>query len=219
MLESSLTTFLEEATARYQETLDQDPEAAAYLADRGIDSQVAHTARLGFTGSEPLPGHDQFANHISIPYVTPSGIVAMKFRRGPGAPENGPKYTAPAGQRVRLYNVTDLARSGDTVLICEGELDTVIASHVLEIVPAVGVAGVSQWKPHFPRMLRGYENVIVCTDNDDKDGTNPGQDLAHRILESIPRARNVVLPKGMDITDYYLAFGVEDTRARLGVHV
>ena len=39
--------------------------------------------------------------------------------------------------------------------ICEGELDTIIASSVLGI-PAVGVPGVAAWKPHFTKMFAGY---------------------------------------------------------------
>lgn len=213
--DEELTSFLEEATATYQERLPNSL-AAELLDDRRIGESARLIARLGFTGSEPMPGHEQFANMLSIPYITPTGVRAVKFRRLTG---DGPKYTAPIGQRVRMYNVLALAQASDTIYVAEGELDTCILHHQLGI-PAVGIAGVSQFKSHFPRVLRGFANVIVVTDNDLKeDGSNPGQDLARRIIDAIPRARNVSLPAGMDINEVLITEGEESLRHRLGVHV
>lgn len=216
MHEESSTAYLEEAAQQYQQSLASSP-AEQYLESRGISETARHTARLGWvTADNVMPGHEPFVNHISIPYISPSGIVAAKFRR---IDDGTPKYTAPMGQRVRMYNVMALQERTDTIVICEGELDAIILNHEAGI-PSVAVAGVTQWKPHFPRMLKGFTNVVVVADNDKKDdGSNPGQDLAHRIIESIPRARNVLLPDGMDVNEYYLAAGASALRERLGVHV
>jgi len=29
---------------------------------------------------DPLPGHEQFLGRVAIPYVTPSGVVDIRFR-------------------------------------------------------------------------------------------------------------------------------------------
>lgn len=216
MHEESSTAFLNEATEVYEAGMEGCSAAVEYLESRGISETARRTARLGaVTNDNALPGHEQFVNHLCIPYITPSRVAALKFRR---LDDGQPKYTAPLGQRVRMYNVMALQDRGDTIVICEGELDAVVLGMVS--IPAVAIAGVSQFKPHFPRMLKGFPNVIVVADNDAKDdGSNPGQDLAHRIIESIPRARNVLLPEGMDINEYYLTAGADSLRSRLGIHV
>lgn len=215
MHDESLMNFLEEATRAYEQSLESSP-AAQYLESRGISESARRTARLGWVTSEnAMPGHEPFIDHISLPYLSPSGVVAVKFRRIDGG---HPKYTAPLGQRVRMYNVLALQERTDSIVICEGELDAIVLGQCG--INVVAIAGVTQFKPHFPRMLKGFSNVIVVTDNDKKeDGTNPGQDLAHRIIESIPRARNVLLPDGMDVNEYYLNAGEEALRSRLGIHV
>lgn len=213
MRDESLMGFLEEATTLYQKGLADSPEAAQYLERRGLNETAVHTARLGFV-SDPMPDHMLFAGMLCIPYTTPAGVIGLKFRR---LGEGSPKYTAPLGQPVRMYNVLALAGKSDTIVICEGEFDTMITHHMCGI-PAVGIAGVNSWKPHYPRMLRGFSNVIIVSDNDAKDdGTNPGQDLAARILQDITRARNVLLPKGMDMNEFFLAEGADAVRDRLGV--
>lgn len=214
MLAESLTaSSLEEAVIYYQKALENSSVATDWLAGRGIDLNVALTARLGWV-SDPVSGYEAFVDHICIPYDTPSGVRAVKFRRIDGGK---PKYTAPLGQQTRMYNVKALANT-DTIVICEGEIDTIIMHHIVG-VNAVGISGVGNWKPHFPRVLRGFQNIIVVVDNDEKeDGSNPGQDLARRIIEAMPRARNVLLPKGMDVNDFYLAEGPEAVRERIGVH-
>lgn len=214
-LEGFSTNFLEDASLTYQESLISS-EAMQYLEGRGLDENAVRTARLGIC-SNPLPGHEMFANLISIPYDTPAGgVVAMKFRRWKD--DSQPKYNAPLGQRTRLYNVLALQSPTDTIAICEGEFDAMLLHHMVG-VPAVGISGSNNWKPHFPRVLRGFPNILVVTDNDAKqDGTNPGQDLASKILNDIPSARNVLLPPGMDVNEFYLAEGRAAVLKRLGVN-
>jgi DNA primase len=101
------------------------------------------------------------------------------------------------------------------IVICEGELDAVVTSGMLGI-PAVGVPGVQSWKPHFPKLFTGYETVYVVGDNDIKeDGSNPGAEFAKRVANEILNSTIVTLPPGMDINDYYLAYGADATRALL----
>lgn len=209
-LSTEQRTSLERATAEYETHLDQ---AASYLVGRGLSHEAAVGSRLGYV-VDPMPGHEFAAGWVSIPYLTPSGVVAMKFRRIYDA--EGPKMLPPTGQKVRLFNTRDLFRNdSDVLVLCEGEFDTLIVSEMLDI-PAIGVPGVAQFKSHWPRCFADFERVVVCFDDDDKeDGTNPGQKGAVKWVEALDDAKVVRPPKGMDVNDWYLAEGRDAVRERL----
>jgi DNA primase len=108
-----------------------------------------------------------------------------------------------------MFNVVDLHTNSRIIAICEGELDTLIMSALVG-VPAVGVAGVSQWKPHFPKMFEGFDRVVIFADNDIKeDGRNPGMELAKRIKEDIDDAVVIQLPDNKDVNQVFLEEGKE----------
>lgn len=165
------------------------------------------------TVTDPMNGHEQHTGWISIPYITALGhCVGFKFRRLDGGL---PKYGSPTGQKAHLYNVVDTTILSNHIVVCEGELDTVVVSGVLGI-PAVGVPGVQAWKPHFAKLLSGYDTVYIVGDNDIKeDGSNPGLEFSKRVQQEVLNGQMVHLPAGMDINDYYLAHGVQATQALL----
>ena len=199
-----------EAAQRYAQEVN--PETLAVLEGRGISELVAAKFQLG-TVTDPANGHEMHEGWLSIPYITAGGhCVGFKFRRLDDAK---PKYGSPTGQKAHLYNVSDILIESPYIVVCEGELDTVITSGVLEI-PAVGVPGVQAWKPHFTKLLNGYDTVFVVGDNDIKeDGSNPGAEFAKRVASDVLNSTIVTLPPGMDINDYYLAHGASATRALL----
>ena len=202
--------LLLEAAQRYAQAIS--PEALNVLEERGISDAVAAMFQIG-TITEPINGHEMYEGWISIPYITAGGsCVGFKFRR---LDEGKPKYGSPTGQKAHLYNVCDITIMSPYIVICEGELDAVVTSGVLGI-PAVGVPGVAAWKPHFPKLFGGYETVYVVGDNDIKeDGSNPGAEFAKRVANEVMNSTIVTLPAGMDINDYYLKHGVDDTRKLL----
>ena len=201
-----------EAAIQYNKDLSE--EAINFLADRGISKEVADQYLLG-TIVLPVAGHENYKGWLSIPYLTVMGhCVGFKFRR---LDEGKPKYGAPLGQKGHLYNVSDIILSSEYIAVCEGELDTIIASAILG-VPAVGVPGVQAWKAHFNRMFTGYGRVYVIGDNDLKDdGTNPGAEFSRMVAQEIGNATIVSLPAGMDLNDLYLAKGIEETKRTIGV--
>jgi DNA primase len=156
--------------------------------------------------TDPAPGHEHAVNALSIPYLTKSGVVGIKFRKTDGGQ---PKYIWPTGQKIGMFNVNDLSLDTETMCICEGEIDTIILSGMCGI-PAVGVAGVTQWKDWFPMMLEGYKRIFVFADNDVKeDGRNPGMELAKRIKEDLNSAVVVNLPENKDVNDIFLREGAD----------
>jgi DNA primase len=199
-----------EAALRYAQEIT--PEALIVLDERGISETVAARFQLGSV-VDPINGHELHDGWLSIPYITAGNTcVGFKFRR---LDDGKPKYGSPTGQKAHLYNVVDVLPLSPYIVICEGELDAVVTSGMLDI-PAVGVPGVQAWKPHFHKLFTGYETVFVVGDNDIKeDGSNPGADFAKRVANEILNSQIVTLPPGMDINDYYLAHGADATRALL----
>lgn len=203
MLSVSEKRTLTEACERY--TTSRTQACSDYLAARGIPAEVADSFNLG-TCNEPIAGHEHVVNLLSIPYRTPTGIVGCKFRH---IDETTPKYMGVTGQKTGMFNVVDLHVDSDIIAICEGELDTVVLSGVVGI-PAIGIPGVSTWKPWFPKLFEPYRKVFVFADNDVKaDGSNPGLALAKRIKEDVERATIVHLPEGQDVTDVFLDQGAD----------
>ena len=205
------TKSLLQAVTRYAEGLDE--ASVAYLEGRGISKDVAEQFSLG-TVTEPINGHEQFVGWLSIPYFSAMGIcTSVKFRR---TDEGKPKYGQPTGQKLHLYNVSDVTIDSSHIVVCEGELDCVIVSGVLGI-PAVGVPGVAAWKPHYAKLLTGFDTVYVVGDNDVKeDGTNPGAEFSKRVASEVVNSVIVNLPLGMDINEMYLQRGPEELANLLG---
>lgn len=210
MASNAQSKLLLEAAQRYAQEIS--PEAIVALLERGISEEVAARFQLG-TITDPINGHEMYDGWISIPYITAGNYcVGYKFRR---LDDGKPKYGSPTGQKAHLYNVADILLQSPYIVVCEGELDTVITSGMLGI-PAVGVPGVQAWKPHFSKLFNGYDTVYVVGDNDVKeDGSNPGAEFSKRVASEIMNSQIVQLPPGMDINDYYLAHGAEATRELL----
>ena len=204
MQSSGQTKSLLEAAQHYAANLSA--EAELYLEGRGIPRYVAEQFDIG-TITNPIPGHEMYEGWLSIPYITALGhCVGFKFRR---LDEGKPKYGSPLGQKAHLYNVTDVTVDSGIIVICEGELDTVVVSGLCGI-PAVGVPGVAAWKPHFARLFTGFDTVYIVGDNDVKeDGSNPGEEFARRVAGELTNGQIVQLPPGMDINELYLAQGLE----------
>lgn len=212
MHSSEHSKSLLEAANRYADRVDE--ATLKYLEDRGISEEVAALYQLG-TVTDPLPGHEMHKGWLSIPYITAMGYcVGFKFRR---LDDGKPKYGSPLGQTSHLYNVSDITKRSARIVVCEGELDTVVVSGILGL-PAVGCPGVAAWKPHYARLLNGYDTVYVAGDHDVKeDGSNPGAEFSRRVASEVMNATIVNLPEGLDISDYYLQNGYDQTRKLLGV--
>lgn len=208
--------LLKNSAETYQHQLDH--RTACYLADRGIGREAAHGARLGSV-CDPLPGDERFAGRLSIPYLSPAGVVGIKYRCTSShdcKAESCQKYDQPDGQKPRLYGVNDLHRTEPYIVITEGELDALVCSAVVG-VPAVGTPGTT-WLDHYARVFVDYPTVLVSADNDLKaDGTNPGLKHARKVARALLGARVVEPPAGLDLSEWCLADGPDVVRkAMLG---
>lgn len=189
--------------------------AGGFLASRGLSREQAIGARLGKCVEPAVPEHERFRGMLSIPYLTPGGVVAIKFRQLD--PARSPKYDSPAGQTARLYNVAALHTTGDTVAVCEGEMDALVMTEVVGI-PAVGIPGASHWQKHWSRCFADYPKVLVVADNDVSNEKNPGVRHAERVVKEIGSAARLVLPPAdMDLGDWVAEHGPEAVKGACGV--
>jgi len=179
--------------------------AEDYLRQRGISLEVARLARLGVV-AEPEVGHEQYQGRLSIPYVTKTGVVDLRFRSLNPAVE--PKYMGLTGADTKMYNVIDVERATDFIGVCEGELDTLTMSACVGI-PCVGVPGANSWKKHYTRLLADFERVFIFA-----DGDQPGREFASNLARELP-VTVVQFPDGEDVNSFYIAHGAEAIRAKV----
>lgn len=190
---------------RLLDRLEQTTEGVGYLRSRGLTKRAADMFRLGVVPTGETGEWARFAGMLAIPYINRAGPVAVKFRAMND--DQTPKYTGPAGQKTHLFNALACTDPGDRIIVTEGEIDA-ITLHAECGIPAVGVPGVTNWKPWYKRCIDGFNDVVILTDNDVKEsGANPGMELAVRVKESMPQARIVTLPPGHDANSFYLEHG------------
>lgn len=194
--------LLGRATEKYAENIYQ---AEDYLKQRGIPLEVARLARLGVV-VEPETGHEAFAGRLSIPYITKTGVVDLRFRSLNPAVE--PKYMGITGAETKMYNVLDVEKAGDFIGVCEGELDTLTMSACIGI-PCIGVPGANSWKRHYTRLLADFERVFVFA-----DGDQPGTEFARSLARELP-VTIVQLPEGEDVNSVYVQHGSDYLRQKV----
>ena len=189
-----------------EETLwsDVGEPALNYLIDRGLTTATIRTARLGyvpgdFRGWRVIEGLDVPCG-ISIPWFAADALWAVKVRRAYGTP----KYQQIRGGNVSgLYGADQLVNR-DVALFCEGEFDTLLARQEAgDLVAPVTLSSASvMLSSRWYAELTHCHTILVAYDRD-----AAGQKGANRLLSLSPRFRPVHLPKGKDITEFYLQAG------------
>lgn len=215
MLSDSQKAFLTQAAEKYHQSLADSP-AIGYLENRGlIDLALNPGYLLGYV-ADPEPGHEKMKGRLAIPYVTPSGVVNIKARciaEHDCKEEDCPKYRAPLGSEVYLFNVGAFKSPLPYLGIAEGEIDALALAQGCGI-PAVGVPGSDSWKkkPHWRVCFEGYDNVWVFADPDEA-----GEKLVNRICNEVANASPVRLPAGEDVSECFRKYGAEYLRRLVGL--
>lgn len=186
---------LTKAAKHYHSALEV---AEGYLLARGLTIGQATRMGLGVV-QEPLTGHEQYRGRLSIPYVTKSGVVDLRFRSLDPSVE--PKYMGLTGATTHLYNVGALFKAASFISICEGEIDTITMDCAVGI-PAVGVPGVNNWKPHYTRLFADFEHVFLFA-----DGDSAGTDFAKSLAKELNNLTIVQMPDGEDVNSMYQSQG------------
>lgn len=190
-------------------------EAEGWLAGRGISLEHAESAGLGVV-RDPLPGHEPAAGYLAIPYLTDAGPVNFNFRcmqnHDCKAVPNHSKYWKRKGSPVNLYGVQSLAWADDWAVACEGEIDANVW-HMIG-VPAIGIPGAENWKPHWANVLEDFSRIYLA-----EDGDKAGGDLWRAMSEHIDQSNTMVvrmrMPDGEDTNSMYLKLGKDYLLGRI----
>lgn len=153
-----------------------------------------------------MPGHEQFKGRLAIPYITPTGVVDLRFR---SLGEEEPKYLGLPGATTTMFNVYHLFTAQNYICVCEGELDTVVMASKTQH-NTIGVPGASSWKPHYTRILDDFETVIVLA-----DGDAAGGGFAQKISRELSNVRIVQMPEGEDVNSTYQTIGLDWINGRI----
>lgn len=181
--------------------------AGPYLQGRGLTPEHARVFRLGVVPSD-VPGFEQYAGRLSIPYLTPTGVVDIRFR---ALGQQEPKYMSRTGVQGHMYNVSAFQTSGDIIAICEGEFDAMSAT-ALAGIPTIGIPGANGWKPLWHRAFLDYTTVLVLCDGDEA-----GRDFGKRVRKDVENATVIHLSEGEDVNSIVVKQGPEALRARVGL--
>jgi DNA primase len=193
-LSSSHRQFLLRATQLYAQSIDQ---AEAYLSTRMLLVDEARTFHLGVV-ADPLPGHEKFVGRLAIPYVTPSGVVDIRFRAMHG---EEPKYMGMPGAQTTMFNVNSCFVAQKYICVTEGEFDCIMMSVKTEH-PTIGIPGANNWKSHYSRILDDYDMVIILA-----DGDKAGLDFGKQVVRELPNANLVPMPDGKDVNEVMIELG------------
>lgn len=199
-------------------TSEEGHLAISYLKARGITKEAAAYFQLGLV-LNPIAesGHDFQVGRISIPYITNTGIVQIRFRAIPydgipGNPEPSPKMKSEAGAGTTMYNVRALNDTQVPMLaVCEGEFDTVTA-HMAGI-PAIGIPGANAWQSLFGLALK-FRKVVILADNDDH---GEGMKFAEKVQADVRGARIILMPEGHDVNSFVVENGIDALRQKVGL--
>ena len=177
-----------------------------WLEARGLDAELCD--RLGLATAIGRDGGEWLA----IPFAGDSGIVNRKYRS-----ITDKKFTQDKGGKQCFWNLKSLfdrSLAGQPIIICEGELDAIVA-----IQSGFGrVVSVPGGAPNEPTKSEGkYAFLADVLDRlrDEKkfilavDGDGPGQALLHDLALRIGRGRccYVTYPKGCkDLNDVLLGW-------------
>ena len=202
-LSSSQKNFLLQATQRYAAKIEL---AEQYLLSRQLSVEEARVFHLGVV-EDPLPGHEAYVGRLAIPYITPSGVVDIRFR---GINNEDPKYMGLVGAKTTMFNTQACFVADKYICVTEGEFDCIMMS-VKTLHPTIGIPGANNWKPHYAKILDDFDTVIVLA-----DGDAAGLEFGKKISRELGNVNIVSMPEGEDVNSMMIKKGSDwiDERIR-----
>ena len=186
-LNNSQRQFLLQATQRYAEKIEI---AERYLLSRQLSVDEAKVFHLGVV-EDPLPGHEPYKGRLAIPYITPSGVVDIRFRDLTGT--HDAKYMGLVGAETTMFNTQAVFAADNYICVTEGEFDCIMMT-VKTQHPTVGIPGANNWKKHYAKILDDFDVVVVLA-----DGDAPGLEFGKKISRELGNVNIVSMPDGEDV--------------------
>ena len=195
-LSSLQRQFLLQATQRYASKIEL---AKDYLSSRHLSVEEASTFHLGVV-EDPLPGHEAYKGRLAIPYITPSGVVDIRFR---AMGNEDPKYMGLVGAKTTMFNTQACFVADKYICVTEGEFDCIMMS-VKTMHPTIGIPGANNWKSHYAKILDDFDVVIVLA-----DGDPAGLEFGKKISRELGNVNIISMPDGEDVNSMMIKMGSE----------
>ena len=193
-LSNSQRQFLLQATQRYGGAIEL---ATEYLSSRHLSVEEASIFHLGVV-EDPLPGHEPYKGRLAIPYITPSGVVDIRFR---AMHNEDPKYMGLVGAKTTMFNTKACFVADKYICVTEGEFDCIMMG-VKTQHPTIGIPGANNWKPHYAKILDDFEIVIVLA-----DGDAAGLEFGKKISRELGNVNIISMPEGEDVNSMMVKQG------------
>jgi hypothetical protein len=175
--------------------------ARTYHSDRGIAADTARAWRLGYNARDRTIAGLWVPAGLVIPWEYDGGVCHLKLRRR--QPTDSQRYTSVAGGRPIVYGAHTLT-GHDVALLCEGELDAVLAHQ--EASDLVGVFTLGSASAPLPAQaiphLLPLRRILVAYDAD-----RAGEQGAAKLGAVSRRCVRITPPVGKDIGDFWRSGG------------
>ena len=195
------------ANCCHWDLLNDFPEYKQYFLDRGISKSNITEYGLGC-----IKLYNKL--WLTIPITQNYECVGLKLRRPPDDENRDPKYKFyHESPETAIFGGDELLESSsDSVLICGGELDKIIADQMDFGMPAIsGINGEATFKDIWiETYLQGKRNIYICFDADET-GHKATILLVDKLQAKCPNASifKIVIPESLgekaDLTDANLA--------------
>ncbi len=140
------------------------------ITERGLTAAVIDEAMIGY-------GVFYGRHWITIPIFGIDNVEFLKLRSLPWDTENPDKYKTYPSHSAELYNGHSLLVSkSEEVVICEGELDAVMARRHSLPLAVSSTAGAETFKEDWLAYFKHVRTVWLCFDNDEA-----GERGAHKL--------------------------------------
>lgn len=193
----------------WQSALIGNEGALEYLeTKRGISMETIQRFGLGWDGKRyAMPVYDEAGVLRNIRCYSP--VLESKIINWPGH-----------GSPPRLYPLNVLLADPKTVVLCEGELDALLANQ--QGIPTVtgtgGVKSTGKWRGDWSEWFRD-KVVYVCFDSD-RDGNINARRVVAKLKRFTKKISIIELPfpmgSGKDLTDFILEGGNYPKLRKLG---
>jgi len=229
-LDAGEQELLDQVIGYYHETLQQSPEALAYLERRGIASrELIECHRLGFanrtlglrlpvarvkvgaelrarlqrTGVLRESGHEHFNGCLVVPVIDEAGHVTEVYGRKITEGVNPPLHLYLPNPHRGVWNVRGLIGQQEAIL-AEALIDamTFWCAGYRNVTAAYGAEGLTD--DHLAAFKRcGVRRVLIAFDRDDA-GERGAEKAAERLMGEGLECYRVQFPRGMDANEYAL---------------
>lgn len=182
--------------------------AREYLMDkRGLSVDTIQRYGIGWNGNRYMfPIYDEKGALVNVRMYSPSQDPKWINWQGFGSPP-------------RLYPATTLLDDPSSLLIAEGEMDTLLANqHGIAAVTSTGGAkSMGRWRAEWNRWMQG-RTVSLCFDRD-AEGRQSARKAATVIKKAAKKLRVIELPFPMgskkDLSDFFLEGGTINDLSKL----